>query len=176
MRINYLIGTATIAALLFGNVAMAQKKVARKSAPRAQQTTSGPNRTMPLKTVPKVSAEAPFDESWVENEKVFEHWKQKAHATFIPYSSTALMQKDDCYKYPWLEPKHADVLSLNGDWKFHYTADRSKGRPGKDDFYADNADVSGWDNIRVPLNWEMAGYDVPVYNNVGYPSATIRRS
>ena len=169
MRINYLIGTATIAALLFGNVAMAQKKVARKSAPRAQQTASGPNRTMPLKTVPKVSAEAPFDESWVENEKVFEHWKQKAHATFIPYSSTAMMQKDDCYKYPWLEPKHADVLSLNGDWKFHYTADRSKGRPGKDDFYADNADVSGWDNIRVPLNWEMAGYDVPVYNNVGYP-------
>ena len=169
MRINYLIGTATIAALLFGNVAMAQKKVARKSAPRAQQTASGPNRTMPLKTVPKVSAEAPFDESWVENEKVFEHWKQKAHATFIPYSSTALMQKDDCYKYPWLKPKHADVLSLNGDWKFHYTADRSKGRPGKDDFYADNADVSGWDNIRVPLNWEMAGYDVPVYNNVGYP-------
>ena len=169
MRINYLIGTATIAALLFGNVAMAQKKVARKSAPRAQQTASGPNRTMPLKTVPKVSAEAPFDESWVENEKVFEHWKQKAHATFIPYSSTALMQKDDCYKYPWLEPKHADVLSLNGDWKFHYTADRSKGRPGKEDFYADNADVSGWDNIRVPLNWEMAGYDVPVYNNVGYP-------
>ena len=169
MRINYLIGTATIAALLFGNVAMAQKKVARKSAPRAQQTTSGPNRTMPLKTVPKVSAEAPFDESWVENEKVFEHWKQKAHATFIPYSSTAMMQKDDCYRYPWLEPKHADVLSLNGDWKFHYTADRSKGRPGKEDFYADNADVSGWDNIRVPLNWEMAGYDVPVYNNVGYP-------
>ena len=169
MRINYLIGTATIAALLFGNVAMAQKKVARKSAPRALQTASGPNRTMPLKTVPKVSAEAPFDESWVENEKVFEHWKQKAHATFIPYSSTAMMQKDDCYKYPWLEPKHADVLSLNGDWKFHYTADRSKGRPGKDDFYADNADVSGWDNIRVPLNWEMAGYDVPVYNNVGYP-------
>ena len=169
MRINYLIGTATIAALLFGNVAMAQKKVARKSAPRAQQTASGPNRTMPLKTVPKVSAEAPFDESWVENEKVFEHWKQKAHATFIPYSSTAMMQKDDCYKYPWLEPKHADVLSLNGDWKFHYTADRSNGRPGKDDFYADNADVSGWDNIRVPLNWEMAGYDVPVYNNVGYP-------
>lgn len=169
MRINYLIGTATIAALLFGNVAMAQKKVARKSAPRAQQTASGPNRTMPLKTVPKVSAEAPFNESWVENEKVFEHWKQKAHATFIPYSSTAMMQKDDCYKYPWIEPKHADVLSLNGDWKFHYTADRSKGRPGKDDFYADNADVSGWDNIRVPLNWEMAGYDVPVYNNVGYP-------
>ena len=169
MRINYLIGTATIAALLFGNVAMAQKKVARKSAPRAQQTASGPNRTMPLKTVPKVSAEAPFDESWVENEKVFEHWKQKAHATFIPYSSTTLMQKDDCYRFPWLEPKHADVLSLNGDWKFHYTADRSKGRPGKDDFYADNADVSGWDNIRVPLNWEMAGYDVPVYNNVGYP-------
>ena len=169
MRINYLIGTATIAALLFGNVAMAQKKEARKSAPRALQTASGPNRTMPLKTVPKVSAEAPFDESWVENEKVFEHWKQKAHATFIPYSSTALMQKDDCYRFPWLEPKHADVLSLNGNWKFHYTADRSKGRPGKDDFYADNADVSGWDNIRVPLNWEMAGYDVPVYNNVGYP-------
>ena len=79
------------------------------------------------------------------------------------------MQKDDYFKFPWLTPKHANYLLLNGKWKFHYTADWKQGKPEKDDFWADNADVSSWKELQVPLNWEMAGYDVPVYNNVGYP-------
>ena len=110
-----------------------------------------------------------FSDAWVEDETKFEDRKLPAHATFVPYSSTAQMQKDDYYRFPWLTPKHADCLLLNGEWKFRYTPDWKKGKPGEADFFADGADVSSWDNIRVPLNWEMAGYDVPVYNNVGYP-------
>uniref|UniRef100_UPI0040279AD9 glycoside hydrolase family 2 TIM barrel-domain containing protein n=1 Tax=Prevotella sp. TaxID=59823 RepID=UPI0040279AD9 len=111
----------------------------------------------------------PFMDKWVEDETKFEDRKEKAHATFVPYVSTASMQQDDCYKYPWLTPKRANYLLLNGKWKFHYTADWKQGKPEKDDFWADNADVSSWKVLQVPLNWEMAGYDVPVYNNVGYP-------
>ena len=111
----------------------------------------------------------PFMDKWVEDETKFEDRKEKAHATFVPYASTASMQQDDCYKYPWLTPKRANYLLLNGKWKFHYTADWKQGKPEKDDFWADNADVSSWKELQVPLNWEMAGYDVPVYNNVGYP-------
>lgn len=110
-----------------------------------------------------------FTDAWVEDETKFEDRKLKAHATFIPYSSTKLMQKDEHYRLAWATPLYADYLLLNGEWKFRYTPDWHKGKPEEKDFYADNADVSSWDNIKVPLNWEMAGYDVPVYNNVGFP-------
>ena len=110
-----------------------------------------------------------FTDAWVEDETKFEDRKLKAHATFIPYSSTKLMQKDEHYRLAWATPLYADYLLLNGEWKFRYTPDWRKGKPEEKDFYADNADVSSWDDIKVPLNWEMAGYDVPVYNNVGFP-------
>ena len=113
--------------------------------------------------------ESTFSESWVEDETVFADRKMAAHATFMPYASLADLQSDACYDKPWLTPQHAQILSLNGTWKFHYTANWKEGRPDADDFFADGADVSRWDNITVPLNWEMAGYDVPVYNNVGFP-------
>ena len=94
-----------------------------------------------------------FSDAWVEDETRFEDRKQPAHATFIPYSSTASMRQDDCFRFPWLTPKHADYLLLNGKWKFHYTPDWKQGKPGEQDFYADNADVSAWGDITVPLNW-----------------------
>ena len=120
----------------------------------------------------KVENTAPtveFSEAWVEDETKFEDRKEAAHATFIPYSTTELMKKDTYFVKPWETPRHADYMLLNGKWKFHYTADWKQGKPEEADFYADGADVSAWNDITVPLNWEMAGYDVPVYNNVGYP-------
>lgn len=71
----------------------------------------------------------PFTDKWVEDETKFEDRKEKAHATFVPYSSTASMQQDDYYKFPWLTPKRANYLLLNGKWKFHYTADWKQGKP-----------------------------------------------
>ncbi len=57
-------------------------------------------------------------------------------------------------------------ISLNGDWKFHYS-DSPAARPA--DFYRRDFDVSGWDDIPVPSNWEREGYGYPIYVNVPYP-------
>ena len=122
------------------------------------------------KSVPaQAVASQAFSEAWVEDQSKFEDRKLPAHATFIPYSSSSLMMKDETFLRPWVTPRFADYMSLNGDWKFRYTPDWHEGTPGEADFYGDGADVSSWASLRVPLNWEMAGYDVPVYNNVGYP-------
>ena len=153
MKQKHLIwGAAAALTFLFSASALAHPRPAKKK-----------------KVVETKADVCPFMDKWVEDETKFEDRKEKAHATFVPYASTASMQQDDCYKYPWLTPKRANYLLLNGKWKFRYTADWKQGKPEKDDFWADNADVSSWKELQVPLNWEMAGYDVPVYNNVGYP-------
>ena len=56
-------------------------------------------------------------------------------------------------------------LMLNGLWDFNWNEDMNA-RPM--DFYRLDYDASGWDNIPVPGMWELNGYGVPVYLNVGY--------
>ncbi len=109
---------------------------------------------------------APLGDYW-ENQQIFEENKEAAHATFIPYTSTAAMKEDVNYAFPWLTPEKADYLSLNGTWKFNFVKDPSA-RPKKDTFWGDDADVSAWDDIDVPSCWEMKGYDLPLYVNVEY--------
>lgn len=55
-------------------------------------------------------------------------------------------------------------LSLNGDWDFAFAL-----KPGDEpaDFYRRR--VSGWSKIPVPSNWEMQGYDKPIYKSAVYP-------
>lgn len=38
-----------------------------------------------------------------------------------------------------------------------------------DEFYSPEYDVSHWDHIPVPSNWELSGYGKPVYTNMLYP-------
>ncbi len=109
-----------------------------------------------------------FDISWISNQKKVGDNKEEAHATFIPYASVEDMKADANYDEPWLTPTKAMTLNLNGEWKFKYVAGTSSG-PGESDFYAADYDDASWDNIRVPLSWEMANYGKPVYTNVGYP-------
>lgn len=115
--------------------------------------------------VEKPKLTAPY---W-EDETRFEENKEKGHATFIPYPSLKEMLRDkEFYNTPWVEPKSSSFLSLNGTWKFHFVKEPSL-RPT--DFYKEDFDVSDWDDIPVPSNWEMQGYDRPIYNNVEYPHA-----
>lgn len=60
----------------------------------------------------------------------------------------------------------AHRVSLNGDWKFHYS-DSPAARPA--DFYKLDYDVAEWDTIPVPSNWERHGHGYPIYVNVPYP-------
>ncbi len=56
--------------------------------------------------------------------------------------------------------------SLNGDWKFAFAPKPADAIAG---FEADDFDVSQWDTIDVPSNWEMRGYGTPIYTNAKYP-------
>lgn len=60
--------------------------------------------------------------------------------------------------------KSGRYLSLNGEWDFSFAlkpADASK------DFYKNR--VRGWKKLTVPSNWEMQGYDKPIYKSAVYP-------
>lgn len=102
-----------------------------------------------------------------ENQQVFAVNKEAGHAAFMPYATMKAMLDDATYNQPWLEPKQAEYLSLNGTWKFKFVGN-PESRPGEADFYGVDADVSAWDEIPVPSCWEMHGYDKPLYINVGY--------
>ena len=109
----------------------------------------------------------PLPEYW-EDEYAFEENKEAGHATYMPYASTETMRADERYQLPWLDPKDARFLSLNGVWKLNYVENTAE-RPGKEEFWGDNADVSKWNDITVPSCLEMNGYGDPYYVNVEYP-------
>jgi len=104
-----------------------------------------------------------------EDEQVFAINKLPGRATINPYASEAEMLADaDILLTPWITPKSSVRKSLNGYWKFHLVAEPSL-RPL--DFMRPDFDASAWDSIPVPSNWEMQGYDHPIYANVEYPHA-----
>ena len=132
---------------------------------RVKKEDAGKESWFRFVAVDKPSIEAPC---W-ENEKIFAINKETGHATYIPYADVEEMRGDaEFYKTPWVDVKSSCVQSLNGTWKFNLVSEPSK-RPL--DFYKENFDVSSWDNIPVPSNWEMQGYDRPIYCNVEYPHA-----
>ncbi|MFV0291477.1 MAG: glycoside hydrolase family 2 TIM barrel-domain containing protein [Mangrovibacterium sp.] len=93
-----------------------------------------------------------------ENEKIFAINKEEPHATFYTYSTEQEALKDD-----FAESEY--YISLNGDWKFNWVKSPSD-RPIE--FYKDNYDVSNWKTIKVPSNWEINGYGIPIYINTHY--------
>ncbi len=58
------------------------------------------------------------------------------------------------------------VRSLDGKWRFHWSADFAR-RP--EDFFKPDIDDSGWKTIPVPGCWQMFNYGVPIYTNIRYP-------
>lgn len=104
-----------------------------------------------------------------ENETIFAENKEGGVATYMPYPNSNAMHADkNYYSTPWTEPKNSNYLTLNGTWKFNLVPEPSL-RPL--DFYKNEFDTSNWDSIPVPSNWEMHGYDHPIYANVEFPHA-----
>lgn len=102
-----------------------------------------------------------------EDETMFAENKETGHATYTPYGSEAEMTADkEFYTTPWVYTKSKSVKFLNGDWYFNFVSQPSE-RPI--DFYKEDYDVRSWTTIPVPSNWEMHGYDRPIYCNVEYP-------
>lgn len=61
---------------------------------------------------------------------------------------------------------NSTLLSLNGEWKFHFVDD-SIDRPLN--FFEKDFNAKKWANIQVPSNWELKGYGMPIYTNTLYP-------
>lgn len=85
----------------------------------------------------------------------------KPHATAMPYSTIEQALKADRQTSEWYQ-------TLTGTWKFYHV---DKPAQRNNDFFADNYDVSKWDDIAVPGSWQLQGYDHPIYSNVIYPWA-----
>ncbi|NIY46365.1 beta-galactosidase [Cedecea colo] len=71
----------------------------------------------------------------------------------------------------WRSPEAAredirsqSLRSLNGTWKFSYFT-----QPEAVPESWVEQDLNGADAIHVPSNWQMLGYDAPIYTNVTYP-------
>ncbi len=112
-------------------------------------------------------ADAERRNNYWENEAIFQENKEPGIATIMPYGSDAAMHADRAYyDTPWTVPVNDRFLSLNGTWRFNFVDEPSK-RPL--DFFEPGYDFSSWDTIPVPSNWEMLGYDKPIYCNVEYP-------
>ena len=119
-------------------------------------------------TIERVVAEdVPMANVW-EDETFFGENKENGHAVYMPYASVQKMRADEKYKYPWLDPENAEFLSLNGVWNLNWVESVAE-RPGKNDFWGNDVDVTKWDTISVPSCLEMKGYGVPLYINVNYP-------
>jgi beta-galactosidase len=94
-----------------------------------------------------------------ENQAVFNINREAPRAWFVPFEDVNKLGESS----PW---ESSLIHSLNGEWKFNLAQNPGE-RPV--DFFKDNFDSGEWDLIPVPSNWEMQGYDYPIYTNVKFP-------
>ena len=104
----------------------------------------------------------PFQEKtphdW-ENQAVSQINREEPRAYFIPFATVEQAQKNDIWESPFIQ-------SLNGTWQFHLSHTPYV-RPFY--FFKDDYDTRDWQTIPVPANWELHGFDVPIYTNIRYP-------
>lgn len=86
----------------------------------------------------------------------------KSHTLLIPYDNQEQAQQHEAASSAYYQ-------SLNGTWKFHFS-ENPEARP--EGFYSDDYDASNWDEITVPGDWQMQGYDLPIYLNHPYEFTT----
>jgi len=67
---------------------------------------------------------------------------------------------------PSTHRSNPEITYLDGVWKFRWSPDPDS-RPS--DFYETGYDVTGWDDIHVPCDWQMQGFGTPIYTNSRYP-------
>lgn len=90
----------------------------------------------------------------------FANGQLEPHALVVPYKAedAAAIRGFKYEESPY-------YMNLNGKWRFHWVKGVDK-RPVE--FFSPSYDVSGWDLIEVPGNWERQGYGTAVYVNTTY--------
>jgi beta-galactosidase len=105
-----------------------------------------------------VRAQGPAAPEW-QNPEVVGVNKERPHATMTVFPDAASAARGERATSPYYQ-------SLNGSWQFSF-APRVDARPV--DFYKPEFNASAWKSIRVPANWQLEGYDIPIYVNIAYP-------
>src|SRR5690606_32959086 len=98
----------------------------------------------------RLSAQATQIPDW-ENPGMFNQNKETPHTNLMPFRTVAealSLKKNQSVYYK----------TLSGTWKFNWVR-KPADRPV--DFYKPEYNVSGWDEIPVPSNWEIQGYGIP---------------
>src|SRR5512136_2216489 len=90
-----------------------------------------------------------------ENPRVVGRNKERGHATLIPFADERTALAGDRTASPYFR-------LLNGAWKFNYAPNPASALAG---FHAPDFDDSDWDTVAVPGNWQLQGYDKPIYVN-----------
>lgn len=94
-----------------------------------------------------------------ENPEIFGIDKLPPHAHFVPYQdpeAALTFEKDNSDRY----------RSLNGAWDFKFYTNPDDTPP---DFFQPNYELTGWNKIPVPSNWQLEGYGMPIYANISMP-------
>ncbi|MEP0266558.1 glycoside hydrolase family 2 TIM barrel-domain containing protein [Dokdonia sp.] len=99
--------------------------------------------------------------NYIENEQIIGEHKLEAHASFSSFSSEEDARDNQPQYYQ----------SLDGIWKFNWVRN-PKDRPTR--FMDPKTDITQWDDIKVPSNWEVEGYGVPIYVNHQYEFADYK--
>ncbi len=107
--------------------------------------------------VPPPPEPQPTGQEW-QQEQNLSFGKLPHRATFTPFPDATAARA---------VTREASPLwrSLDGDWRFHWVKHPDL-RPR--DFWKADFDASRWKTIPVPSNWQLQGYDVPVYANQPY--------
>jgi beta-galactosidase len=96
--------------------------------------------------------------SWTQPECTALH-RLPSRSTLVPFPDPRSALKGEATSSPWLR-------SLDGRWKFRLVP-RPEAAP--QDFAEPELDDGSWDEIEVPGNWTLQGYDRPHYTNVQMP-------
>ena len=94
-----------------------------------------------------------------ENPEMFNQNREDPHATLISFP-------DEQRALEAIKANSPNYLSLDGTWRFNWVKSPDQ-RPFW--FFKDDYDTRDWKDIEVPSNWQMKGYDIPLYVNIGYP-------
>lgn len=101
--------------------------------------------------------EAPSGAEW-QQEQNLSLRKEAPRASFVSFPDPESARSGRREDSPWFQ-------TLDGNWKFNWVGNPHE-RPK--DFHKPEFDVSSWKDIRVPSNWQLEGYDTPIYSNQSY--------
>jgi beta-galactosidase len=94
-----------------------------------------------------------------ENPQLLDKGKEAGRSSFLLFNNATELKENNPQKSTLYQ-------SLNGVWKFDIVKNPTQ-RPMN--FYATDLDVAKWKEIQVPSNWELQGFDIPIYTNITYP-------